>query len=108
MRNIHVFVSRYNYNLNSQFFIERYKTGKKIDFLLFLLMKRFFVRSADSKSLNTINIQHISNSVRTHGLGIINTTVRKRREEEERRKRREWKAKRREESEEKSREVVPP
>lgn len=54
MRNIHIFVSRYNYNLNNQIFIER---------------------SADSKSLNTIGIQHISNSVRTHGLGIVNTTV---------------------------------
>jgi len=32
-------------------------------------------RSADSKSLNTINISHIANSIRTHGIGIMNTTV---------------------------------
>jgi WASH complex subunit 7 len=54
MRNIHIFVSRYNYNLNNQIFNER---------------------SADSKTLNTITIQHNSKTVRTHGTGIMNTTV---------------------------------
>eukprot|EP01132_Coremiostelium_polycephalum_P005975 gene5975-7444_t len=54
MRNIHIFVSRYNYNLNNQIFIQR---------------------SSNSKTLNTINITHISNSIRTHGTGIMNTTV---------------------------------
>jgi len=54
MRNIHIFVSRYNYNLNNQIFIER---------------------TSDNKTLNTINIQHIANSIRTHGTGIMNTTV---------------------------------
>ena len=54
MRNIHVFVSRYSYNLNNQIFIEQ---------------------SSNNKHLNTINIRHIANSIRTHGTGIMNTTV---------------------------------
>ncbi|CAE1304616.1 MRT43 [Acanthosepion pharaonis] len=54
MRNIHVFVSKYLYNLNNQIFIER---------------------SSNNKHLNTINIRHIANSIRTHGIGIMNTTV---------------------------------
>lgn len=54
MRNIHVFVSKYLYNLNNQIFIEQ---------------------SSNKKSLNTINITHIANSIRTHGAGIMNTTV---------------------------------
>lgn len=54
MRNIHVFVSRYNYNINSQVFVQR---------------------AIDQKHLNTIGIEHISNSIRTHGSGIMSTTV---------------------------------
>uniref|UniRef100_A0A8C5AVA6 WASH complex subunit 4 n=1 Tax=Gadus morhua TaxID=8049 RepID=A0A8C5AVA6_GADMO len=53
MRNIHVFVSRYLYNLNNQIFIEK---------------------ASNNKHLNTINIRHIANSIRTHGTGIMNTT----------------------------------
>lgn len=54
MRNIHLFVSNYYYNLNNQIFIEK---------------------SSKNKHLNTINIRHIANSLRTHGIGIVNTTV---------------------------------
>ncbi|VVC89917.1 unnamed protein product [Leptidea sinapis] len=54
MRNIHVFVSEYQYNLNNQLFIEK---------------------SSNNKHLNSINIRHIANSIRTHGTGIMNTTV---------------------------------
>ncbi|GAB0101012.1 WASH complex subunit 4 [Sergentomyia squamirostris] len=54
MRNIHQFVGQYVYNLNNQVFIER---------------------SSTSKHLNTINIKHIANSLRTHGIGVVNTTV---------------------------------
>lgn len=54
MRNIHVFVSKYLYNLNSQTFIER---------------------TSANKHLNTIGIRHIANSIRTHGTGIMSTTV---------------------------------
>merc|ERR1719369_4667 len=54
MRNIHVFVTKYNYNLNTQMFIER---------------------GFDQLHLNSINIRHIANSIRTHGTGIMNTTV---------------------------------
>ena len=54
MRNIHVFVSNYLYNLNHQIFVEA---------------------NSQNKHLNTINIRHIANSIRTHGTGIMNTTV---------------------------------
>ncbi len=54
MRNIHIFVSKYNYNMNTQMFIEQ---------------------ATDQKNLNTISIKHITDSIRTHGTGIINTTV---------------------------------
>jgi len=54
MRNIHVFVAKYAYNLNNQIFVER---------------------ASNNKHLNTINIRHIANSIRTHGTGIMNTTV---------------------------------
>ena len=54
MRNIHVFVSNYLYNLNHQIFVEAI---------------------SQNKHLNTINIRHIANSIRTHGSGIMNTTV---------------------------------
>ena len=35
----------------------------------------FIEHSSNNKHLNTINIGHISNSLRTHGRGIVNTTV---------------------------------
>ncbi|XP_043255154.1 WASH complex subunit 4 [Colletes gigas] len=54
MRNIHVFVSKYLYNLNTQTFIEHI---------------------SNNKHLNTIGIRHIANSIRTHGTGIMSTTV---------------------------------
>ncbi|CAG2204054.1 MRT43 [Mytilus edulis] len=54
MRNIHVFVSKFLYNVNNQIFVEK---------------------SSNNKHLNTINIRHIANSIRTHGTGIMNTTV---------------------------------
>jgi WASH complex subunit 7 len=55
MRKLHVFVARYNYNLNNQIFVEK---------------------SSSNKFLNTISIRHIANSIKTHGTGIMNTTVR--------------------------------
>jgi len=55
MRKIHIFTSGYSYNLNNQIFVQR--------------------SSDDNKTLNTINIQHIANSIRTHGTGIMNTTI---------------------------------
>lgn len=54
MRNIHVFVGKYLYNLNNQVFVEEW---------------------SNNKHLNTINISHVANSIRTHGIGIMNTTV---------------------------------
>ena len=50
MRNIHIFVSRFSYNMNMQQFIE-YKSDK------------------NSKHLCTIRIQGIAASIRQHGLG---------------------------------------
>jgi WASH complex subunit 7 len=54
MRKIHIFVARYNYNMNTQIFIERV---------------------FDQKHVNTINVFHIAQSIRTHGTGIMNTTI---------------------------------
>lgn len=54
MKRLHEFVLKYDYNLNTQVFIER---------------------QSDSKVLNTIGIVHIANSIRTHGTGIMNTAV---------------------------------
>ncbi|XP_059490838.1 WASH complex subunit 4 [Neocloeon triangulifer] len=53
-RNLPSFVSNHVYNLNNQIFVEL---------------------ASNNKYLNTINVQHIANSIRTHGTGIINTTV---------------------------------
>ncbi|XP_075157033.1 strumpellin and WASH-interacting protein isoform X2 [Haematobia irritans] len=54
MRKIHVFVSSYVYNMNSQIFVEQHSNNKHLD---------------------TIGIRHVANSLRTHGTGVINTTV---------------------------------
>ncbi|XP_018328614.1 WASH complex subunit 4 [Agrilus planipennis] len=54
MRNIDIFVSKYMYNLNNQVFIEEW---------------------SNNKYLNTIGISHVANSIRSHGIGIMNTTV---------------------------------
>lgn len=54
MRNIHVFVGKYLYNLSTQCFVEYMSTNKH---------------------LNTVNIHQIANSIWTHGTGIMNTTV---------------------------------
>jgi len=54
MKSIDVFTSTYRYSLSNQLFVEK---------------------QSNNKHLNTINIQHIANSIRTHGSGIINTTI---------------------------------
>lgn len=54
MRNINAFVTSYGYNLNCQIFVEK---------------------QSSTKSINTIGITHIANSIRTHGIGITNTAV---------------------------------
>jgi hypothetical protein len=54
MRNIHIFVGRYNYNMNTQMFCER---------------------AFDQKHLNNISVGDIAQSIRTHGTGMMNTTV---------------------------------
>ena len=41
-----------------------------------LISQIFMERQSNNKHLNTINIRHIANSIRTHGTGIMNTTVR--------------------------------
>lgn len=54
MRNINKFVQFYNYDLNSQVFIQR---------------------AEDSHHIAIIGIPHIFSSYRCHGIGIMNTTV---------------------------------
>jgi WASH complex subunit 7 len=55
MRNIHLFVSRFNYNLNNQIFVESITNN--------------------NQHFNTIGINNIANSLATHGFGIISTTI---------------------------------
>ncbi|KAJ7526561.1 hypothetical protein O6H91_16G012300 [Diphasiastrum complanatum] len=57
MRNIHTFVACFTYNLNTQVFIER------------------FSNSVTRKHVNTLTVKHVANSIRTHGIGIMSTTV---------------------------------
>ena len=57
MRNIHIFSAKFNYNLNMQVFVEKAS------------------QSQQRKHLNTVSIRHITNSIRTHGMGITDTTV---------------------------------
>ena len=54
MRGIQHFVSHFNYNLHTQQFIES---------------------TFDSVMLNTVGIQQIADSIQTHGLGILNTSI---------------------------------
>ncbi|ESL08593.1 hypothetical protein TRSC58_03701 [Trypanosoma rangeli SC58] len=54
--NIQVFVANYTYNMNEQLFVQRPST-------------------TESKYLHTLHIRHVANSIRTHGTGIMNTTV---------------------------------
>lgn len=54
MRNLPTFVQEFTYNLNNQVFIQ---IGSK------------------NKHLDTVNIRHLANSMRTHGTGMTNTTV---------------------------------
>lgn len=53
-RSIHIFVTKYLYNLNNQMFIEK---------------------SSENKHLNVLLIRHVANSIQTHGYGVINTAV---------------------------------
>ena len=55
-KNIHVFVSHYTYSINDQQFIQR-------------------PECTESKQLHTLSVRHITNSIQTHGSGIVNTTV---------------------------------
>ncbi|KAH9317641.1 hypothetical protein KI387_019410, partial [Taxus chinensis] len=57
MHNIHVFVASYTYNMNTQVFIEK------------------FSNALNRKNLNTVGVKHVANSIRTHGIGIMSTTV---------------------------------
>lgn len=54
MRRLNVFTQHYAYNLNMQCFVERTSIGKNV---------------------NTLSVNHATQSIRTHGIGIINTTV---------------------------------
>lgn len=56
MRNIHLFVSHFHYNLNNQIFVEGTTTRNQTHY-------------------NTIGIHNIANSLATHGFGIVNTTI---------------------------------
>lgn len=54
IRNIPAFIENYHYNLLSQKFLEA---------------------TSEAKMISSVGIQQISDSIRTHGLGILSTTV---------------------------------
>jgi WASH complex subunit 7 len=54
MRHINMFVACYNYDLNSQVFVQR---------------------AEDSPQVTVVGIPHVFSSYRCHGIGIMNTTV---------------------------------
>ena len=54
-KKLNTFISRYKYNLHSQFYVE--------------------ITNESSKHVHTLAISHIKSSLRTHGAGIISTTV---------------------------------
>ena len=56
MRNIHIFVSCFRYNLNNQIFVES-------------------TSATEGKHLNTVSIRHVANSIALHGAGIMDTTA---------------------------------
>uniref|UniRef100_A0A915ERL4 WASH complex subunit 4 n=1 Tax=Ditylenchus dipsaci TaxID=166011 RepID=A0A915ERL4_9BILA len=53
MRNIHVFVANYSYDLNEQLFVEK---------------------NSKNRHLNVMQMQQVVNSIKTHGNGILNTS----------------------------------
>lgn len=54
LKDLSVFVSRFCYDMNSQVFLEK---------------------ASPNKHINAILVSHVSQSIKTHGIGIINTTV---------------------------------
>ena len=55
-KNIHLFIIKYYYNLNEQFFISNPNLN-------------------NNKFLSILKVNHVCNSIKTHGTGIMNTTV---------------------------------
>ncbi|KAL0219911.1 hypothetical protein P9112_005564 [Eukaryota sp. TZLM1-RC] len=55
VRHLHVFVRKFHYDLHQQNFIERIDSSKR--------------------NVNIITIEHVSNSIKTHGTGITHSTV---------------------------------
>lgn len=83
MRNIHVFARNYTYNLNQQIFVENSAVAGKptsgvddeASGAATSVSSQSTAQMRASKTLNTINVQMIAGSIRTHGIGIMNTTV---------------------------------
>ncbi|VDP00048.1 unnamed protein product [Soboliphyme baturini] len=73
MRNMDLFVSSYNYNLNNQVTI--FCLTSCIAHLTCLFKQIFIEKNSKTKSLNVLTIDQVANSIRTHGTGIMNTTV---------------------------------
>lgn len=73
-RNLHLFVSNYNYNLNGQV-LSRFT----LCFQYFCdnqnYLQFFIEKDSRNKHLNILSVEHVANSVRTHGTGIMNTVV---------------------------------
>eukprot|EP00217_Crustomastix_stigmatica_P003995 CAMPEP_0183794240 /NCGR_PEP_ID=MMETSP0803_2-20130417/3715_1 /TAXON_ID=195967 /ORGANISM="Crustomastix stigmata, Strain CCMP3273" /LENGTH=465 /DNA_ID=CAMNT_0026038639 /DNA_START=1966 /DNA_END=3360 /DNA_ORIENTATION=- len=57
MKNIHSFVAQHHFCQATHTFIEKAQAA------------------SDRRQLNTLSVRHIANSLRTHGIGIVNTTT---------------------------------
>ena len=79
MRNIHIFVRQYHYNLNNQIFVEKSTYGRQMqadekrdgsndggDGNDSSVSTQSTARMQATKWLNTINLVHVANSIRTY------------------------------------------
>jgi WASH complex subunit 7 len=69
-----VFVARYNYNLNQQFFIEK-KAVKGAKHLNTVSVLESHILNQSNNGAFQVSIASISGSIRQHGTGMMNTTV---------------------------------
>lgn len=72
IRKLNVFVSHYSYDLNEQVptHVETWYRPK-----LGALIQMFVERNSKSRMLNVMRVQQVVNSIKTHGVGLLNSTV---------------------------------
>jgi hypothetical protein len=77
MRNIHVFVTRYSYDLHTQVFVERPGASKYVSTIGIQQVARSIALTtvaAVTAVIACLGIQQVARSIRTHGTGITHTS----------------------------------